>query len=245
MQEGYKLIKGFLSETQMCELELYVNRIHESWCERNSEFYNKKAINSAYLTDPKNMSPDERMHIFKLITSPMVNEQLTEIFQQDCARFLNTQLFFNPVRKAQKNYWHRDVQYSQLSLEDQREEVENQANNVVHFRIPLRNEPGIELIPGTHQRWDSQEELEVRTQLNNKESFNDLPGSKIIKLERGDLLIFSANIIHRGIYGNDRLALDILFCKNDPYILKNLKKSCLPTKDELKELKHKFLFHQD
>ena len=39
-------------------------------------------------------------------------------------------------------------------------------------------------------------------------------------LRRGDLLGFSANMIHRGIYGDDRLALDILLCENDPDILK-------------------------
>ncbi|MCO4794459.1 MAG: phytanoyl-CoA dioxygenase family protein [Bacteriovoracaceae bacterium] len=242
MKDGYKLVKNFLNEPQICELEKCLNRVHENWCKENSSFYHKKAINSAYLTDPKNMSSNERMQIFNLITSPKINEQLLEIFQKDSVRFLNTQLFFDPVNKAQKNYWHRDLQYTQLPLEVQKEEVEMKVNNVVHFRIPLKDEPGIELIPGTNHRWDSQEELEVRTQLNKRESFHDLPGSKVIKLERGDLLMFSANMIHRGIYGNNRLALDILFCENDPEILKYLKKSCLPTKDELLELENKSLF---
>jgi uncharacterized membrane protein (UPF0127 family) len=242
MKEGFKLIKNFLSEEQMCELELCLNGIHKDWCAANADFYNKKAVNSAYLTDPKNMSSVDRVKIFKLVTSTDINEQLTEIFQRDSARFLNTQLFFNPVNKSQKNYWHRDVQYSQASLKEQREEIETEVNNVVHFRIPLRDEPGIEFIPGTNHRWDTQIELDVRTQQNKKESFNDLPNSKIIKLDRGDLLMFSANMIHRGIYGNDRLALDILFCKNDPKILKYLKTPCLPSRDELKELENKYLF---
>jgi len=62
---------------------------------------------------------------------------------------MNTQLFFNPVNDGQKNYWHRDSQYH-LSIEEQKEALVGP--DVVHFRIPLTNEPGIELVPCTHQR---------------------------------------------------------------------------------------------
>ena len=41
---------------------------------------------------------------------------------------------------------------------------------------------------------------------------------KVIKLNAGDLLLFSANMIHRGLYGKNRLALDIIFCENAPQL---------------------------
>ena len=242
MKEGFKLIKNFLSEDQVSELELCLNRIHKSWCKENAKFYKKKAINSAYLTGSKSTSPEDRKHLFEFASSEAIVNEVSQIFEGEKARFLNTQLFFNPVNKAQKNYWHRDIQYSQIPLEEQKDEVENRSNNVVHFRFPLKDEPGIELIPGSSHRWDTDLELDTRTHQNGKSSFNDLPNSETIELKRGDLLIFSANMIHRGIYGKDRLSFDVLYCENDPNILKYSKESSLPTSKELKDLNYKYLF---
>ena len=69
--------------------------------------------------------------------------------------FMNTQLFFNPVNPQQKDFWHRDCQYD-YDVEDQmRVILETQ---VLHLRVPLFDEPGMEIIPGTHKRWDNEEE---------------------------------------------------------------------------------------
>lgn len=152
-------------------------------------------------------------------------EILTSIISQDPV-FMNTQLFFNPVNKDQKNYWHRDPQYL-LSLEEQKEALKK--FSVLHFRIPLMNEPGIELIPGTHIKWDTDEELEIRLEINGRKNSEDISSGKIIKLESGDLLVFSANMIHRGLYGMNRFALDILFCDFDLEFANFIESDCLPS----------------
>ena len=99
----------------------------------------------------------------------------------------------------------------------------------MHFRIPLVKEPGIELVPATHKRWDSDEELDVRLEKNGRKSFDDLSTGVPIELDAGDLLVFSANIIHRGLYGMNRFALDILFCDPDPGLAKYVHEDCLPS----------------
>lgn len=57
-----------------------------------------------------------------------------------------------------------------------------------------------------------------------------------------DLLLFSANMIHRGIYGNYRLSFDIIFCDNNPEILnfRNLKN--LPIETEVINLDNTEIF---
>lgn len=242
MDNGYKLIRNFFNEKSLNGLIKTVMPIHQKWCEDNKEFYNQKAINSAFLTSSLKNSSEDRMSLFKIVTNNKIINEVEKVFTSKDGRFLNTQLFFNPVNKKQKNYWHRDVQYADDPIEEQKDEVINNSNNVVHFRIALKDEPGVELIPGTHARWDTDEEFDVRTQQNNRESFNDLPNSEIIELKKGDLLIFSANMIHRGIYGKDRLAFDILFCDNDPKILKYSKNNCFPTSEELQQLENSYLF---
>jgi ectoine hydroxylase-related dioxygenase (phytanoyl-CoA dioxygenase family) len=245
VDNGYKYIPNFLSEDQLITLERVLLDFHRNWLEENREFYEKRAINSAYLTDSNKVSIEDRKVLFDLITSSNLICELKEIFSDELPAFLNTQLFFDPKNSDQKNYWHRDIQYTGLSEDEQKEALTNKPNNVVHFRFALRDEEGIELVPGSNSKWDTEKEYKVRMELDNYKSSDDLDSGQTISLNRGDLLIFSANMIHRGLYGKDRFALDLLYCERDPEILKYRMESCLPNKEELKDLDFKELFYLD
>ncbi|MEE2670313.1 MAG: phytanoyl-CoA dioxygenase family protein [Bdellovibrionota bacterium] len=242
MEHGFKIIKNFLSSNTLKELEEILLRHHKSWCEENLDFYRKKAVNSAYLTKKESCPDEDRDFLFKLISSDKIYKELDSIFSNKDPCFLNTQLFFDPFNIDQKNYWHRDIQYTGLPLEEQKKSVEEDANNVVHFRFAIRDENGIELIPNTNKRWDSSLEYDTRLGLNGRTPSDDLPDGESITLNKGDLLIFSANMIHRGLYGKDRLAFDVLFCKPDPEILCYADISCYPEKEKLKKLDNKIIF---
>jgi ectoine hydroxylase-related dioxygenase (phytanoyl-CoA dioxygenase family) len=129
------------------------------------------------------------------------------------------------VNQVQHNYWHRDPQYH-LSVDEQKAALSGP--EVVHVRIPLADEPGIELVPASHKQWDTEEELDVRLGRNEKSVHDPLSSSERVSLNAGDLLVFSANIIHRGIYGMDRLSLDVLFCDPEVELLKFVDEDCLP-----------------
>ncbi len=51
--------------------------------------------------------------------------------------------------------------------------------------------------------------------------------------KKGDLLVFDANIIHRGLYGGERFAFDILFCQPLSENLKFVNKEVYPKAEEL------------
>jgi len=233
-QNGYLLKKGRFVADELVAVREILQRFHAGWLNRNREFYeNRGAINSAYLTDPRYMSAQDRGVMFKLISSSKIQSLLAPIMPNGVA-FMNTQLFFGPANSSKKNYWHRDIQYSGMSLTDQQSELA--ATNVIHCRIALVDEPGIELVPGTHERWDTEQEFEIRTEKNGRHVYDDLPGAHKLKLKAGDLLVFSANMIHRGLYAPDRLALDILYCDPVPSLLEYCKETCLPNAQELKRL---------
>lgn len=156
------------------------------------------------------------------------------------AAFMNTQLFFNPHNAAQPNYWHRDPQYH-LSLPQQKAALSGP--EVLHFRVPVRDEPGIELIPGTHRRWDCEDELAVRLEQEGRRNCEALESGEVLPLQAGDLLVFSANMLHRGIYGENRLALDILFCEPDPALMQHVEAGCLPPAAILAGLEDGSAFH--
>jgi ectoine hydroxylase-related dioxygenase (phytanoyl-CoA dioxygenase family) len=233
-EKGYVLIRNFLSDKEVLELRTILNEFHHLWQQKNSSFYAETAVNSAYLTSGEFLNAEQRNRLFDFTASNKVMNLVNELIPKE-ACFLNTQLFFNPVNDEQNNYWHRDPQYH-LSIEQQQAALT--LFDVIHFRLPVMDEPGIELIPGTHKRWDTTEELGVRLEQNGHKNNQSLSQGETIKLFAGDLLIFSANMIHRGLYGLERLAFDILFCPPEASVIKFVSDDCLPSENILKNIEN-------
>ena len=94
----------------------------------------------------------------------------------------------------------------------------------------------LEIVPGSHTRCDTREELEIRKELNGKNNTSEMPGSTKIVLNPGDTLFFDGFTIHRGNYFVDkpRRTMAMLYsspvdyhtppptCFLDPGILDNL-----------------------
>lgn len=237
-ESGYLLIRNFLNTKEVSNLGELLTEFHQLWQKENSHFYQQQAVNSANITNDEFLTEEQRAQLFHFIGSTKVMAMVNELIApQPC--FLNTQLFFNPVNEQQDNYWHRDPQYH-LSVEQQKSALK--APDVIHFRLPLMDEPGIELVPGTHKRWDTEEELNVRLQQGGHKNNESLSQGKVIQLCAGDLLIFSANMIHRGLYGMDRLAFDMLFCSPEPSVIEFVNEECLPLKSTLNELEDNSAF---
>ncbi len=233
-QNGYCVFKGFLKDNELLELREVLLEFHESWKRKNSEFYASNAINSAYITGTEHLNTTQRKQIFNFVGSSKLMDVATSLMNRR-PTFMNTQLFFDPFNKEQNNYWHRDLQYH-LTAEEQ--EAALSETEVLHFRVPMFDEPGVELVPGSHQRWDTNEELNVRLEKNGKKKHNNLSTGLSVELNAGDLLVFSANMIHRGLYGLDRLSLDILFCDPDPSLLQWVSDDCLPNKKIMASLEN-------
>lgn len=237
-KDGYFVVRSLFSEDELQPIKEVVLEFHELWKADNKEFYAERAINSAYLTSTEYLDNAKRNVLFQFIGSTKLMQVVAEVIPERPA-FMNTQLFFNPVNELQKNYWHRDSQYGR-SIEEQKQALEGPA--VLHFRVPLVDEPGIELVPGTHRRWDTEEELNVRLETNGHKNFEDLSTGKTIQLNAGDLLVFSATMMHRGLYGLDRLALDILIAESDPRLMEFVHEDCLPDTETLAGLEDPTVF---
>lgn len=238
-EQGYLYFENFFSETEIVSIEKILNKFHEKWLEDNAAYYEKGLLNSHSLTSGNYLGEEEKTALFRFISQDKLQAILRTIFSE-IPIFLNTQLFFDPKNIEQKNYWHRDIQYTGMSVEEQKTAIQNQ--NVVHFRIPMKKESGIELIPKTHREWDLPEEFDVRNSLNGAIPSDDLKRGKVIGLNRGDVLIFSANMIHRGIYGHNRFSLDVLFCDNIPQMRNFIDQNNYPSKEILQNLDNTELF---
>lgn len=238
-ENGYLLLKNFFSEIAIKAVENILDQFHQSWMQDNASSFDKGILNSHSLTFSDYLNEKEKTVLFQFISQEKIQKITDEIYANQ-PLFLNTQLFFDPKNNSQKNYWHRDIQYTGLPVEEQKLAIKKQ--DVVHFRIPMKAELGIELIPRTHREWDLPHEFDVRNSLNGSVPSDDLQRGKIISLERGDLLVFSANMIHRGLYGKDRFSFDIIFCDNIPEMKDFIDKNNYPSEAILEKLENKALF---
>lgn len=239
--QGYFVIRNYFNAQQMSLLRKVILTFHKNWKTDNTQFYQEEAFNSSLITGSQYLNSSERIKLFNFISSTEIMEVVNSLIPHKPA-FMNTQLFFNPYNAQQVNFWHRDCQYD-YDIEDQKKIIFD--TQVVHFRVPLFDEPGMELVPGSHKRWDNDEEYDVRQEENKRVSSEALSTGKAIKLNAGDLLVFSADMIHRGLYGLDRLAFDILIFDSTgsgSIYADYVDKDCLPDNEQLKKITDPILF---
>lgn len=235
--QGHIILKNFFTPEEINQISTIVDRIYGQWqTENHHALIEQQLINMHSLTHTQYFQthPAERIQLFNLIASKKLTHTLEQLFGQGIY-FHNTQLFFNPHGEKQP-YWHRDLQYS--PIDDSTQATEHQTILSLHVRIPLLPEKGIELIPHSHTRWDTALEHNVRFQINGHRNSDALPGSVLIELAPGDVLIFSAQMIHRGNYAlnSDRKALDLCLGKPHPLVAGFLDSTGLPTDAELEHI---------
>jgi ectoine hydroxylase-related dioxygenase (phytanoyl-CoA dioxygenase family) len=237
-EQGYFVLRDYFTVPEVSSLRNVILKFHELWKQDHQEFYREEAFNSSLITGSQYLSSDDRVQLFNFISSKKIME-VVELVIPSTPAFMNTQLFFNPVNPQQKDFWHRDCQYDH-DVEGQKKAI--QETQVLHLRVPLFDELGMELVPQTHKRWDSDEEFNVRQEEKGKVSSDDLSTGKKIKLAAGDLLVFSADMIHRGLYGLDRLALDILVFDPAADFIDYVDDDCLPDSSMLDQIADPRLF---
>ena len=128
--------------------------------------------------------------------------------EEDAPRVKDVQYFHEQTRRDWDGDWHRDSQFGRPDPEAERTIV--QMTTAVHFRIALEDDDRLEIVPGSHARWDTPEELRVR-----KGAHRTAPmphGARVV-LRAGDACVFHAWSIHRATYRRDppRRTLDALY----------------------------------
>ncbi len=237
-QQGYLVFRQLLSPRHIRQLQQLVKPVYQQWITENCQQPGfAQLVNMHSLTLPHyfQQQPQQRLALFNALATPVLVDELAALFGSDIY-FHNTQLFFNPRDTAKPNYWHRDLQYSAIADADQA--AFHRTACSLHVRIPLLDESGIELIPHSHRQWDSPLEHNVRFALKGHQQHDDLPGSELIRLQTGDVLLFNAQMIHRGRYdfNSERLALDICIGRPHPALTGFSDPAVQPAADELQQI---------
>ena len=234
-QYGYVVLRSFLDDQEVSLINRHVDRIYQMWHSINETcIFENKLVNMHSLTSPEYFQDDpaQRVEFFKAIASNKLTKALDDLFGSG-VYFHNTQLFFNPSNPERLPYWHRDMQYSPINDAVQCDEQANMVS--LHVRIPLVKEQGLEVVTGTHIRWDTELERNVRFEAEGYKNSDSLPDSKLIDLVPGDVLIFNAQMIHRGNYQLNavRKAFDLCVGKYHPLVSAFADPCVLPTEQEM------------
>jgi hypothetical protein len=129
--------------------------------------------------------------------------------------FRHTTLWKNPLDKNADGSWHRDSQFLTKTELEEKKLIEN-ANTTsfrsIQVQIALVSNDDVEVVPGSHLRWDSDEEYRIRRQDDYRNSSShDMPGAFRIAMKPGDAAFFSSFGLHRGRYLQDNYRRTLMF----------------------------------
>ncbi|MCZ8488752.1 phytanoyl-CoA dioxygenase family protein [Vibrio lentus] len=192
-EHGCIVIRNYFDEAQIARLEKSKLKFHESWKADNEEFYQEEVhLTPSLITGSEYLPADDRTVLFDFISSKVM--EVVDAVIPNKPAFMNTQLFFNPVNPQQR-FWHRDCQYDHEMMTRQ----SIRETQVLHLRVPIFDEPGMELYLPEHTNAGTMKKNTTFAKKNGKASSDDICGKQIL-LDAGDLLVFSADMIHRGRY---------------------------------------------
>jgi len=105
--------------------------------------------------------------------------------------------------------WHRDSQFSSADPALERELIARSCS--VHVRVAFEDDDRLEVVPASHTRWDTDEELRIRRGGNR--ATDQMPNAMRVVLKAGDACVFHAWSIHRATYRRTpiRRTLDLLY----------------------------------
>jgi ectoine hydroxylase-related dioxygenase (phytanoyl-CoA dioxygenase family) len=217
-QEGYVIIPQLFARERVSELRLICDRILDQWFERFPRYKQRpRKKNCSPLTDLYYFKSDREQLIFLLNT--IGDPSVLSILKSICnckLLFHDLQYFFNPLHTTWRGYWHRDGQAIAPDDATEQRRLFDVSDNFIRVNIALIPDDNLEIVPGSHTRWDTKEELEIRKELNGKNNTSEMPSLTKIVLNPGDAVFFDGFTIHRGNYFVDKPRRTIAMLYSSP-----------------------------
>ena len=137
---------------------------------------------------------------------------------EDDPLFRSTSLFMNPIESGRDGDWHRDLQFLYPVESEERAQLEKTWKSGamgLQLQIALVPSDDTEFVPGSHLRWDSEDEYAIRcaNERANRTS-NNMPNAMRVALQPGDAVAFNAAGIHRGRYHTDKYRRTLMLTYN-------------------------------
>ncbi len=208
-QEGYLIIRNHFDRERVERLLRIAVSAIDQWKRESKEqsepggfCHRPDAVILMHLNHPRYFRgrPEDLAFLLDAVADPVCHSFMKAVLEEE-PYFEQSSMFLNP-ENGEENFgpWHRDAQFfSKNDEEKERRSIEEEAipARELHFHIPLVRSVATQVVPGSHIRWDTDEEREVRKKdvVNGK-----MPNALILEIEPGDIAFFHVNALHRGTY---------------------------------------------
>ena len=117
--------------------------------------------------------------------------------------------YHEQTRRDWDGDWHRDSQFARADPDLERKHMLSSC--AVHFRVAFEDDDRLEVVPASHHRWDTEQELAIRR--GSERASERMPNATRVCLQAGDACLFRAWSIHRATYRRVpiRRTLDLLY----------------------------------
>ena len=225
-RDGYVVFRGAYSAETVAELlavaehcwECYETDPHGLQAPRAADTSTVDDHCMRHLNHPGYLTPGSRgfRTLMEAVAEPAVLEHLGQMFGCE-PLFRSTSLFVNPRGTSTEGSWHRDSQFLVPNEDEERQALHDmKTNGLLHARgcqmqVALVPSDDVELVKGSHLRWDSPAEYAVRRANGGRNSTGVMPNSTRIALQPGDAVCFNSWGYHRGRYHTDKCRRTLMF----------------------------------
>ena len=204
-KDGYAVLRGHFSLATIKALRLACEKILTKHRERDAatgQPADRNANSVRHLLRPEYAASDSEE--FRLICSAISDESLIKFLSKCFAGppvFRDTHLWVEPEEREMNGQWHRGTQF-RFPLDKSEQSILSITRlKLSRVHIPLYSDNNVQIVPGSHLRWDNQEEYRIRKADDMIHSrSHDILGANRMDLEPGDVLMFDPSVIHRGRY---------------------------------------------
>ncbi len=210
-REGYVVLQGVFAD-RVDELARIGERMIDQFRNADTEDevpgkkrYGPRVRSILHMNHPRwhRGRPQDLTAILNAVSDPQVTAMADALLEEP-AIFQQANFYMNP-EESWEGGWHRDGQYDIYDILDKEKQIAvMEADAVpareVHMHIALWPSAAFEMVPGSHRRWETDEQYDIRM----NDYFSDaMPGRMPVKLEAGDVGFVHVNSIHRGLYPSD------------------------------------------
>jgi len=148
------------------------------------------------------------VEILNLVADPKIVGAVQEVLGDEVL-FRTTSLFINPIADGNDGHWHRDSQFFYSDPEKEKAAILQESERLaatrkssgIQLQIALIPSDHSQFVPGSHRRWDTDEEFYIRKSNDLRYACSNLmPNAVATHQSPGDAAAFHSNGIHRGTY---------------------------------------------
>ncbi len=204
--DGFIVARNLIPVAGAAEILTACEHAKESWSRCEAHYGRSVADDTiasmrhvnhpAYYPD----NPDGYRSVANVVGDHRIVDLVANVLGERPAYFCTT-YWFNPRAGGRQGGWHRDSQFQAGSDEEERAALALPGRVAVHLQLALVPSEDVEVVPGSHLRWDTPEEHAIRKAVISRAWESDqMPSAVRVRLGAGDALVLDPRTIHRGRY---------------------------------------------